>query len=110
MYRNFRPGQALGRRGRGEIDLVCRHGETLVFVEVKTRRSDAFAGPAEAVNRAKQRRMIAGALSWLRLLKNPDILFRFDIVEVLLPPGKPARISILESAFSLPRAYRAPRQ
>src|SRR4029077_2416089 len=78
LYRNFR-----GRQG-GEIDLVCRDRDTLVFVEVKTRTREDFGRPLEAVGQKKQRRISLGALAWLRLLGNPDILFRFDIVEVTI--------------------------
>ena len=78
LYRNFR-----GRRG-GEI-------APLVFVEVKTRTREDFGRPLEAVNPGKQRRISLGALAWLRLLGNPDILFRFDIVEVTLALGRPPR-------------------
>src|SRR6266571_6377828 len=77
LYRNFRA------RGGGEIDIVCRDGDTLVFVEVKTRGRDQFGRPIEAVDRQKQMRVSRGGLTWLRLLDNPDILFRFDVVEVL---------------------------
>src|SRR5881394_2437305 len=73
LYRNFR-----GRQG-GEIDLVCRERDTLVFVEVKTRTREDFGRPFEAVNLRKQRRISLGGLAWLRLLGNPDILFRFDV-------------------------------
>ena len=82
LYRNFR-----GRQG-GEIDLVCREGDTLVFVEVKTRTNKDFGRPIEAVNRQKQRRISLGGLAWLRLLGDPDILFRFDVVEVSDRGGK----------------------
>ena len=99
LYRNFR-----SRRG-GEIDLVCREGDTLVFVEVKTRTREDFGRPLEAVNRQKQRRISLGALAWLRLLGNPDILFRFDIVEVMLTmEGKP-RIELVRNAFPLAEPY-----
>ena len=81
LYRNFR-----GRQG-GEIDLVCRERDTLVFVEVKTRASEDFGRPLEAVNRQKQRRISLGGLAWLRLLGDPDILFRFDVVEVVIAEG-----------------------
>src|SRR5882724_13295637 len=78
LYRNFK-----GRSG-GEIDLVCRDHDTLVFVEVKTRTREDFGRPLEAVNRQKQRWISLGGLAWLRLLGNPDILFRFDVVEVMM--------------------------
>lgn len=84
------------------MDLICRHGEVLVFVEVKTRTSDYFGHPADAVNLEKQRLVIRGAQSWLRHLDHPDLLFRFDILEVLLQEGKPPRVNWIENAFQLP--------
>ncbi len=99
LYRNFR-----GRRG-GEIDLVCRERDVLVFVEVKTRTREDFGRPLDAVNRAKQRRLSLGALAWLRLLGNPDILFRFDVVEITMAEGKPPRIELIRNAFSLSEPY-----
>src|SRR5438552_996198 len=72
LHRNFR-----GRRG-GEIDIVCRDDDTLVFVEVKTRTHEAFGRPVTAVEQEQRRRIAQGGLAWLRLLDNPDILFRFD--------------------------------
>lgn len=99
LYRNFR-----GRRG-GEIDLVCRDHDTLVFVEVKTRTREDFGRPIEAVGRAQQKRISLGGLAWLRLLDNPDILFRFDVVEVLMPEGKSPRLELIRDAFQLPDPY-----
>ncbi len=99
LYRNFR-----GRRG-GEIDLVCRDRDTLVFVEVKTRTREDFGRPLEAVNPRKQRRISLGALAWLRLLGNPDILFRFDIVEVVLATGLTPRVELVRDAFQLSEPY-----
>src|SRR5262245_13395515 len=78
LFRNFR-----GRSG-GEIDVVCRDKDTLVFVEVKTRTREDFGRPLSAVDRAKQKRISRGALAWLRMLENQDILLRFGVVEVLL--------------------------
>ena len=99
LFRNFR-----GRSG-GEIDIVCRDRDTLVFVEVKTRTREDFGRPFEAVDRDKQRRISRGGLAWLRMLDNPDILFRFDIVEVVLAEDADPRIELIKNAFQLPAPY-----
>ena len=68
------------RAGGVEIDLVARQGRTVVFVEVKTRRSRQF-GPAElAVDARKQRRLIRGALAWLAEKGRGVANARFDVI------------------------------
>ena len=99
LYRNFR-----ARRG-GEVDIVCRDLDTLVFVEVKTRTREDFGRPFEAVDAAKQKLIARGALAWLQLLDNPDILFRFDVVEVVLSDEPAPQIELLRDAFQLPSPY-----
>lgn len=99
LYRNFR-----GRSG-GEIDIVCRDRDTLVFVEVKTRTREDFGRPFDAVDRNKQKRIARGGLAWLRLLDDPDILFRFDVVEVIIAEGANPQIELLRNAFALPEPY-----
>ncbi len=99
LYRHFR-----GRQG-GEIDLVCRDGDILAFVEVKTRTREDFGRPLEAVRPSQQRRISLGALAWLRLLGNPDIIFRFDVVEVTILPGETPRLELVRNAFSLSEPY-----
>jgi len=89
--------------GGGEVDLVCRHGSFLVFVEVKTRTSEDFGRPIDAVNPKKQRLIIRGAMKWLHLLDRAEISFRFDVVEVVLFPER--EIRIIENAFQLPANY-----
>ena len=100
LYRNFRAPHG------GEIDIVCRDGDTLVFIEVKTRSRTDFGAPAEAVNRAKQELIARGAFAWLRMLDNPDVLFRFDIVEIVVDRdgGKP-QINLIQNAFQLPERF-----
>lgn len=93
LYRNFRP-----KRG-GEIDIVCRDRETLVFVEVKTRSSERFGRPGAAVDRQKQDLLVRGANAWMRELDFPELLFRFDVVEVILEEGAAPEIRLIESAF-----------
>jgi putative endonuclease len=99
LYRNFR-----APRG-GEVDLVCRDGNELVFVEVKTRSTRDYGSPASAVNREKQKLITRGALAWLRLLDNPDIIFRFDIVEVVIDESGES-FNIVRAAFQLPEPHR----
>jgi putative endonuclease len=99
LFRNFR-----GRSG-GEIDVVCRDNDTLVFVEVKTRGREDFGRPVEAVDREKRKRISRGALAWLRMLDNPDILFRFDVVEVIIAEGAKPRVELIKNAFPLSKPY-----
>ena len=91
----------------GEIDLVCRDGEWLVFVEVKTRESDTYGTPSEAVNREKQKHMSKTALDYLRLLHHPQIRWRFDIVEVILrkEADQPDDIRLIQNAFDLTEPF-----
>lgn len=85
------------RTPRGEIDLIAREGDTLVFVEVKTRRSGA---PAEAVTAEKQRRLTLAALEFLRRHGLLDRRSRFDVVAIIWPDdrGAPA-IEHIRDAF-----------
>ncbi|MFN7138101.1 MAG: YraN family protein, partial [Limisphaerales bacterium] len=75
------------RSPRGEIDLIFRDGDCLVFVEVKTRSSEEWTRPAAAVNASKRKAISACAMDYLKRLRRPQIKFRFDIVEVLLENG-----------------------
>lgn len=77
------------RTKRGEIDLVARDGATLVFVEVRFRRSASHGGAAESITAAKQARMVAAAQVYL-LRQRGDPPCRFDAI--LLDALDPARI------------------
>jgi putative endonuclease len=94
------------RSPRGEADLVFRDGDCLVFVEVKTRSSEEWTRPAAAVNADRRRRLTRNALDYLRLLKNPQVKLRFDIVEVLLSDGEVREIRHLPNAFAMEKPYR----
>lgn len=98
LYRNFKP-----RRG-GEVDLVYRDGEILAFAEVKTRTSEQFGQPALAVDQEKKDLIIRGANAWLRALERPEVIFRFDIIEVILEAGQPPEIRVIEAAFTAPQS------
>ena len=99
LERNF-------RCARGELDVVARHRDALVFCEVKTRVAGSASGPAtplEAVTRAKQLRQRRLAAEWLRSgvsrgRYQPDL--RFDVIGVTMGPGGEMRtLEHLEGAY-----------
>jgi putative endonuclease len=94
------------RSDRGEIDLVFRDADCLVFVEVKTRSSEDWMRPAAAVDAERRRRLTRTGLDYLRLLKNPQVKVRFDIVEVLLGDGGISEIRHLPNSFPMETPYR----
>jgi putative endonuclease len=94
------------RSRRGEIDLVFRDGDCLVFAEVKTRSSEDWTRPAAAVNARKRRLLSLTALDYLKLLKQPPVKLRFDVVEVLLEAGAVREVRHLPNTFSLSAPYR----
>ena len=94
------------RSDRGEIDLIFRDGDCLVFVEVKTRSSEGWVRPAAAVDARKRRLLSQCALDYLRLLKNPAVKIRFDIVEVLLRDGDVREVRHLPNTFSMSKPFR----
>jgi putative endonuclease len=94
------------RSARGEIDLVFRDGDCLVFVEVKTRSTEDWVRPAAAVDARKRRLLSLTALDYLRLLRQPEVKMRFDIVEVLLRDGEVREVRHLPNTFSLSPPYR----
>jgi putative endonuclease len=94
------------RSSRGEIDLVFRDADCLVFAEVKTRSSEDWTRPASAVDARKKRLLSQTALDYLRLLKNPEVKIRFDIVEVLLADGSVREVRHLINTFTLTKPYR----
>jgi putative endonuclease len=94
------------RSARGEIDLVFRDGDCLVFVEVKTRSSEDWERPAAAVDREKRWHLTRAGLDYLRLLHNPPVKVRFDIVEVLTSEGGVREIRHLPNSFEMSKPYR----
>ena len=95
LYRNFK------HRGGGEIDVVCRDGDTLVFVEVKTRANEDLRRPFEDIKSFQKRQIARGAQIWLRMLDNPEIPYRIDVVEVLLDDESKPRCELIQDAFKL---------
>jgi len=93
LYRQF------SAKGGGEVDIVARDGDVLVFCEVKTRTSTEFGRPADAVDREKQKLITRGANAWIQELGFIPLLFRFDIIEVILTDGKVPVINHIPNAF-----------
>jgi putative endonuclease len=71
----------------------------LAFVEVKTRTTTLFGDPHEAVTLRQQDNIIRAAKEWLRLLDDPEIPYRFDIVEVVMEPKREVRL--IRGAFQI---------
>jgi putative endonuclease len=120
------------RSERGEIDLIFRvkdppfsergilakllkmrrlkimrnDADCLVFVEVKTRSSEEWVRPAAAVDKERRGRLTRAGLDYLRLIGNPEVKVRFDIVEVLLADGVVQEIRHLPNSFPMERPYR----
>ena len=83
----------------GELDIVAREGDALVFCEVKTRRGVGYGHPVEAVTPPKQRRLRLLAQRWLAAHDEHAPELRFDVVGVLVRPSAPALVTHLRAAF-----------
>ncbi len=88
----------------GEIDLIMKDGDTIVFVEVKTRRDDSLSDPEDAVNAQKRRKLTGCARGFVNERKLHDRPCRFDIVAVILPPAGEPSIKHIPEAF-MPRRW-----
>ncbi len=86
------------RSGRGEIDVVARRGDLLVFCEVKTRRSGDWGLPSEAVDWAKQARLRRLAAAWMADRKPGYVDVRFDVVSVIVR-GQQLEVTHIPDAF-----------
>jgi putative endonuclease len=88
------------RGRRGELDIIARDHETMVFVEVKARASRRFGAPSEAVTWEKQQRIIALALDYTARHRLTAASCRFDVVSVQFDAGGPV-IEVFQNAFGL---------
>lgn len=82
----------------GELDIIARHAETIVFCEVKTRKSTQYGLPIEAVHHVKARRLRQLAVQWLATAKLGHVPVRFDVVSVFARSPQP-HIEHLPGAF-----------
>lgn len=95
LARNFK-----GVRG-GEVDLVVREGDRLLFTEVKSRGVDALVGGLAAVNWKKRNLIRRGANEWLRRLGTRSVLWRFDVIEVVLDEGEVPEVRRFKNVFRI---------
>jgi putative endonuclease len=86
------------RRRMGEIDIVCRDGKTMVFVEVKAREGRAFGEACEAVTANKRRTITRLALDYLMRHRLTECACRFDVVSIHFDSGSPV-IDVYQNAF-----------
>ncbi len=98
LERNYR------NRG-GEIDIIAEKGSYVVFVEVKTRNSEDFGAPSEAVNAVKQQKIANTAMAYI-MQHRPDNDFRFDVIEVMYKKSvfggfKTVKVNHIENAFGV---------
>ena len=94
LHRNY-------RIARGEIDLVADHQGTLVFVEVKARRSTRFGSPSQAVDCRKQERLIHVATHYLHRYQCEDRQCRFDVILLTQQSSSETKIELIQNAFEL---------
>jgi putative endonuclease len=94
VARNYRPPA-----GAGEIDLVAWDGDTLVFIEVKTRASAEFGSPDRAVGSAKEAHVARVGHDFARRAGVPGERIRFDLVNVVM--GRPPRLELVRDAFRI---------
>ncbi|SCL30265.1 putative endonuclease [Micromonospora nigra] len=95
----LRPVARNWRCAAGEIDIIAWDGPVLAFCEVKTRRTDTYGSPAEAVVPSKARRLRRLAAHWLADTGTTADEIRFDVISVLLTEGGPARVEHVPGAF-----------
>jgi putative endonuclease len=107
IARNFLSGRGYRiletnyRCPRGEIDIIARHQDYLVFIEVRTKRSLKFGSPEESITPAKKERMIATAWHYQQSLDTQAPLWRIDTVAIELnQKGEPSRIELIENAIT----------
>jgi putative endonuclease len=95
----------VGRNLRGamvsaEIDLVAYDGDTLCFVEVKTRSSDWFAPPEVNVDLRKRRQVARAARAYRRMFELENEAYRYDVVTVLVPEDSTPQINLIRNYWT----------
>lgn len=90
----------------GEIDIIAADNDVIAFIEVKTRSSELFGQPGEAVNYYKQRKIVKTALAFISNKKLYDWMCRFDVVEIIADDfGNVININLVKNAFEYSGKY-----
>jgi putative endonuclease len=85
--------------GKNEIDIIARKSTEIIFIEVKTRATDIFGDPEQAVNRQKQRAIIKVANAYI-INHNIDLEARFDVVSIVINENSEPYINHIKYAFA----------
>ena len=88
----------------GEIDIIAYDGDTICFIEVKSRRTDKFGLPQEAIFAPKQRKISRVALSYLKENNLFEKKARFDVISVIYSGDMP-RLDLIKNAFELDSGF-----
>ena len=84
----------------GEVDLIAKDGDCLVFIEIKTRKGKSLGYVKEAIDKRKKRQLSKVALAYMKSMNCCDVESRFDVVAVSLKEGK-EQIEVIKNAFDL---------
>jgi len=103
MKQGYRIIERNYRTRSGEIDLIALHDGAVVFIEVKTRTSNAFGAPELAVNPRKQQRMVKAALGYIKYKKLYQVPCRFDVVAITTAAEK--EVELIQNAFEMDRTH-----
>ncbi len=101
IERNFSIIERNFRCREGEIDIIARDGDYLVFVEVRAKTSPNMGTPEESITPAKGQRLVTLAQTYIQLHENLPAQWRIDIVAIDMDSlGRPARVELIENAIS----------
>ncbi len=97
--RGFRILETNYRCPRGEIDIIARHHDYLVFIEVRTKTGTEFGSPEESITQTKKKHLKTTALYYIERHTDLPSLYRIDVVAIEMDKrGKPLRITLIDNA------------
>lgn len=101
LSRNYKVLEKNYSNSLGEIDLICKKNDLIIFVEVKSRLSDKFGIPCESVTHYKQHQILKVSLSYIKRFNLYNINFRYDIIELYFDTiHKKYKLRHIKNAFS----------